>query len=167
MLGTRYLEGVPPNSALPPFKKNHKKGLELLNQAAELGSEAAHHALGMVYAYGTGVKKDEKKGLYHLRLAAIGGMLQSRHFFGDAYLRESPKLAYKHYIIAAEAGYDESLKKVKTGYAEGHVEKDVFEKVLRAHKATKNEVKSEARDKAAEWYRRQSGEEGILLCTIQ
>ena len=157
MLGTCYLEGVPPNSELPPFKKNHKKGLELLNQAAELGSEAAHHALGMVHAFGQkGVRKDEKKGLYHLRLAAIGGMLQSRHFFGDAYLRESPKLAYKHYIIAAEAGYDESLKKVKTGYAQGHVEKDVFENVNRAHKAAKNEVKSEARDKAAEWYRRQS-----------
>jgi TPR repeat protein len=152
MLGARYLEGT------PPFKQNTKKSVELLNQAAELGSEAAHHTLGMVYAFGKGkvVKKDEKKGLYHLRLAAIGGMLESRHILGEAYLQESPKLAYKHFLIAAEAGHDESLKKVKTGYAEGHVEKDVFENANRAHKAANNEVKSEARDKAAEWWRRQS-----------
>ena len=152
MLGARYLEGT------PPFKQNTKKSVELLNQAAELGSEAAHHSLGIVHAFGKGkeVKRDEKKGLYHLRIAAIGGVLESRHVLGEAYLKESPKLAYKHFIIAAEAGHDESLKKVKTGYAEGHVEKDVFENVNRAHKAAKNEVKSEARDKAAEWYRRQS-----------
>ncbi len=151
MLGARYLEGM------PPLKQDTKKGLELMNQAAELGLQAAHHTLGCFHAFGQkGARKDEKKGLYHLRLAAIGGMLESRYLLGEVYCRRNPKLACKHFLIAAEAGHDESLKGVKTGYAQGHVEKDVFEKVLRAHKAAKNEVKSEARDKAAEWYRRQS-----------
>ena len=152
MLGARYLEGM------PPLKQDTKKGLELMNQAAELGSMAAHHSLGIVHGFGKGreVKRDEKKGSYHLRIAAIGGMLESRYLLGEVYRRRNPKLAYKHFLISAEAGHDESLKEVKTGYAEGHVEKDVFEKVLRAHKAAKNEIKSEARDKAAEWYRRQS-----------
>lgn len=153
MLGARYYEGM------PPFKQNRKKGLELLNQAAEFGSEAAHLTLGLAHYNGVGVKKNDKKVLYHLRLAAIGGMLESRYFLGQAFLEGNPKnpeLAYKHFLIAAEAGHDDSLKEVKTGYTKGHVEKDVFEKVLRAHKAAKKEVKSEARDKAAQWYRRQS-----------
>ena len=142
MLGTRYFYGV------PPLKQNFKKGLELLDQAAELGSANAHHTLGEIYAFGKGVKNDEGKAFYHLRLAAIGGVLEARHLLGEWYRPQHPKLAYKHFIIAAEAGHDKSLKKVKTGYAKGHVEKDVLEKVLRAHQAAKDSVKSEARDKA-------------------
>jgi len=148
-LGARYLEGT------PPLKQDTKKGLELMNQAAELGSEAAHHSLGAAYAYGTKyLKKNKQKGLYHLRIAAIGGFLESRHLLGQWTQEVDPPIAYKHFIIAAEAGHDESLKEVKTGYTEGHVEKDVFAKVLRAHQAAKDSAKSEARDKAAKDYYR-------------
>ena len=154
MLGCRYYEGM------SPFKKNRKKGVEFFNQAADLGSEEAHHSLGMIHYNGVGVKKNEKKVFYHLRLAAIGGVLEARHFLGQAFLQGNPKnlkLAYKHFVIAAEAGHDKSLKEVKTGYSEGHVEKDVFEKVLRAHRAAQEEVKSEAREKAAKLYHRERG----------
>eukprot|EP00985_Skeletonema_marinoi_P023428 scaffold15643_cov117-Skeletonema_marinoi.AAC.3 len=150
MLGACYYNGAGTLS----LKQNRKKGLELMNQAAELGLEMAHHSLGMAYAYGDEGEKNEKKALYHFRLAAIGGLLEARHILGQSWLQRDPNMAYKHFLIAAEAGYDESLKEIKTGYAEGHVEKDVFEKALRAHKAAKDEVKREPRDKAAEWYRR-------------
>ncbi len=150
MMGTRYFIGM------PPLKQNPKKGLELINQAAELGSAYAHHTLGEIYAFGKGVEKDEGKAFYHLRLAAIGGITRSRYLLGEAQRPQNPNLAYKHFIIAAEAGHDKSLKEVKTGYAEGHVEKDVFEKVLRAHQAAKDSVKSETRDKA-DSRRRQDG----------
>jgi TPR repeat protein len=150
MLGGYYLQGM------PPLKRNTKKGLELLNQAAELGSESAHHTLGVSYGRGTYLKKDTQKAWYHLRLAAIGGMAESRCALGLLYLPRDLNMAYKHFIIAAEAGHDKSLKEVKTGYAKGHVEKDVFEKVLRAHQAAKDSVKSEARDKA-DSRRRQAG----------
>ena len=148
-MGGRYLKGI------PPLKKNTQKGLELVKRAAELGSEAAHHSLGSVYGYGIyGVEKDMVKAMHHLRLAAIGGMLESRYLLGKAIQGTDPELAYRHFIIAAEEGHDESLKKVKAGYTEGHVEKDVFAKVLRAYQATKVSVKSEARDKAAKHYHR-------------
>ncbi len=148
-LGARYLEGT------PPLKQDTKKGLELMNQAAELGSEVAHHSLGAAYAYGTMyLKKDNQKALYHLRLAAIGGMLESRYMLGKVYRPQNPMLGYKHFIIAAEAGHDEALKEIKTGYADGYVEKDMFAKVMRAHQAAKDSVKSEARDKAAKGYYR-------------
>lgn len=150
MLGGCYLQGR------PPMKRNTKKGVELLNQAAELGSESAHHTLGVAYAEGVGVKEDKEKALYHLRLAAIGGMAESRCALGLVCLQRDLNLAYKHFIIAAKAGHDESLKEVKTGYAKGQVEKDVLEKVLRAHQAAKDSVKSEARDKA-DSRRRQAG----------
>ena len=150
MIGGYYFEGK------PPLKQNRKKGIEMMNQAAELGLEMAHHSLGIAYAVGVGVEKNEKKALYHLRLAAISGILESRHVLGLATRRGDPNLAYKHFLIAAEAGHDESLKEVKTGYAKGHVEKDAFEKALCGHKAAKNEVTSEPREKAAEWYRRQN-----------
>ena len=130
MLGSHYFVGK------PPYKYDRKKGVELLNEAAELGSEAAHHLLGIAHANGEGVKKNEKKALYHLRRAAIGGMLEARYELGKVHISNS-ELQYKHFVIAAEAGHDESLKEVKTGHAEGHVEKDVFEKVIRAHKAAK------------------------------
>ncbi len=148
-LGARYLEGI------PPLKQDTKKGLKLMNQAAELGSETAHCTLGMAYARGTTyLKKDNQKAMYHLRLAAIGGMLESRHFLGRWTQEVDPPIAYKHFIIAAEAGHDKSLKEIKTGYTEGHVEKDVFAKVLRDHQAAKESAKSEARDKAAKDYYR-------------
>ena len=132
-----------------------EKGLELVKQAAELGSEAAHATLGSVYGYGIyGVEKDMVKAMHHLRLAAIGGMLESRYLLGKAFQETDPKLAYRHFIIAAEEGHDKSLQKVKAGYTEGHVEKDVFAKVLRAYQATKVSVKSEARDNAAKHYHR-------------
>ena len=148
MLGSHYFIGK------PPYKQDRKKGEELLNRAAELGSEAAHLMLGLAYYNGEGTEKNEKKALSHLRRAAIGGMLEARYHLGKVHISD-PELQYKHFVIAAEAGHDESLKEVKTGHAEGHVEKDVFEKVILAHKAAKEEVKSEAREKAADWYRRQ------------
>lgn len=150
MLGAYYFAGK------PPLKQNHKKGLEMMNQAAELGSEIAHYSLGMAYVRGVGVEKNDEEAFQHLRLAAIGGILEARHVLGQGCRERNPNLAYKHFLIAAEAGHDESLKEVKIGYAKGHVDKDAFEKALRAHKAACDEVASEQREKAAEWHRRHS-----------
>ena len=156
MIGACYLAGK------SPMKQDHKKAIELLNRAAELGSEAAHHTLGVVYAQGRGVEKDEKKAMYHLRIAAIGGMLESRYILGLEANRpdwfslgtkqQGIELAMKHLIIAAEAGHDDSLKSVKSAYAQGYVMKDVFAKVLRAHQAVQDDTKSDARDKAAKYW---------------
>ena len=71
MLGAYYFAGK------PPLKQNHKKGLEMMNQAAELGSEIAHYSLGMAYARGVGVEKNDAEAFQHLRLAAIGGILEA------------------------------------------------------------------------------------------
>ena len=56
--------------------------------------------------------------------------------------------ATKHLMISASAGDDTSLKCVQSGYRDGIVSKDDFEKTLRAHQKSKDEMKSEWRDKA-------------------
>ena len=57
--------------------------------------------------------------------------------------------AMKHFMIAACAGDDESLKEIQEGYMNGHVAKEDFAKALRAHKDAVDEMKSDQRDAAA------------------
>mmetsp|Transcript_7961 Transcript_7961/g.17959 ORF Transcript_7961/g.17959 Transcript_7961/m.17959 type:complete len:445 (-) Transcript_7961:198-1532(-) len=136
------------------LKQDRSKSFELFSRAAELGLSVAHHTVGMAYLTGImGVKKDEKKAMHHLRLAAIGGVLESRYVLGaeanQAGKRHGVELAMKHWIIAANAGHDESLEAIKDGYAQGYVTNEVFTKVLRAHEAATDETKSDQRDQAA------------------
>lgn len=51
----------------------------------------------------------------------------------------------KHYMIAASAGHDHALSKVKEGYIGGSVTKDKFAKTLRAHRDAQDEMKSDHR----------------------
>ena len=60
--------------------------------------------------------------------------------------------AMKHFMIAARSGYDESLKKVGEGYKAGHVTKDDYTKSLRAYQCSIDEMKSEGRTKAIEFF---------------
>jgi len=137
------------------LKKDERKALEYIEKAAELGLNTAHHTLGSMYSEGMGVEKDAAKALHYYRLAAIGGNIHSRHALGvRAYFGEPQQveLAMKHWLLAAEAGHDESLKNIKFGYQNGCVTKDVFAKTLRAHQSATDEIKSDQRDKAMEYY---------------
>ena len=126
------------------------KALELVHRAAELGSIGAHHYLGDIYFHGQGVQEDKKKGKYHLEIAAMGGNVMARDNLGVLEWNSgNDDRAMKHYMISASAGYDNSLKAVQDGYRKGFVTKDDFETTLRAHQKSKDEMKSEWRDKAA------------------
>ena len=141
MMGEIYRQG------LMGLAKDKKKGLELMKQAADLGSGVAHYVLADEYS-GTGVAEYNKRSFYHLRLAAIGGVSEARYNLGlQAYApeKQQTKLAFKHWVIAARAGNDDSLGKVKEGY---DVTKDIFAETLRSHKAAIDEVKNIQRDAA-------------------
>ena len=56
--------------------------------------------------------------------------------------------AWRHWMVAAMAGDDGSLKEMKRGYAKGYVTKDDFAKALRGHQKSVDKMKSENRDKA-------------------
>ena len=144
MMGEIYRQG------LMGLAKDKKKGLELMKQAADFGSGTAHYVLADEYS-GTGVAKYNELSFYHLRLAAIGGVLEARYNLGlQAYSpeKQQTKLAFKHWVIAARAGNDDSLRKVKEGYVAGYVTKDVFAETLRSHKTAIDEVKNIQRDAA-------------------
>lgn len=75
-LGCRYdigAMGVP---------RDLNKAMELVFQAAELGSNTAHNDLGNLYCKGHGGNRDRKKAKYHLEIAAMAGNEYARHALG-------------------------------------------------------------------------------------
>ncbi len=117
--------------------------------AAELGDADAHSCLAFLYLKGEGVEKDEKRAVYHLEHAAIGGHPDARGFF--AFHEKSNgrfDRAAKHYIIAANLGCNDSLKMIKDLFVQGIVSKEDYAAALRSYQAAVNETKSTERDEA-------------------
>ncbi|KAL7543242.1 hypothetical protein ACHAXR_012596 [Thalassiosira sp. AJA248-18] len=151
-LGTAYLNGG------FGLQQDPKKALELLLQAAELGSTQAHFNIACIYHSdryidrysGTFTEKDPEKGLYHSQRAAMGGCERSRYNLGVfEEERGNMDLAMKHWMIAAASGLEISLKNIRMGFMCGDVTKAEYEKALRAYQNHLNEVKSDQRDRAA------------------
>ena len=131
------------------FNIDYSKAVELYRRACELGSAQAHHNLGNCYLNGDGVEMDKKKAAHHWQIAAMMGHEISRSNLGSFELeRDNFDRAMKHHMIAAKCGFDKSLEAVKTGFGFGFVTKDEFESTLRAHKDSRDEMRSEQRDKA-------------------
>lgn len=126
------------------------KAIELCLRAGELGSADSYHHLGNVYSnrYVTGYW-DVTKAKYYYSLAAIGGCPQARHSLGEIEKGSGNKQrAYKHFLIAARSGWEESLKELKLGYQEGLVTKDEYANALRECQTRRDEIKSDARERA-------------------
>ena len=126
---------------------NYDIALGYLTKAAELGDIEAHYQLGNIYWLGQGVEKDEEKKVYHLEKAAIGGHTTARHnlacyeeFNGNI------ERAVKHFIIAANLGYEKSMKALWKHYSLENITKEDLEGTLRTHHAAINEMKSPERE---------------------
>ena len=129
-------------------------------KAAELGHIESHYQLSCMYANGEGVEEDWKKQMYHLEKAAIGGDPIARHNLGciefdtGVILGESVvnKRAIKHWIIAANLGYEKSLETLTHLYREGlNVSKDEFAGALRGYQAAIEATKSPQREEATKF----------------
>ena len=128
-------------------KGDHEKAIEYWTKAAELGDATGHLKLGTRYNYGKGVEKDEEKAVYHWEEAAIGGHPIARQNLGY-YER-----AVKHLIIAANLGYEESMKELWKFYSAGYITKEELESTLRTHNAAIDATKSAQRDAAEAYFR--------------
>ena len=127
------------------------KSNELLMKAGELGSAEAYLNLGIRYANGRGVEVDMKKSKHYWELAAMNGDEMARHNLGCIELEAgNHQRAYKNLVISAKAGYKDSLSMVKQGFMKGFITKDEYANTLREYQKIQDEMKSEARDKAAE-----------------
>ena len=135
-------------------KKQYREGdfkgaIQYWTKAAALGNLDAHYNLSCLYHEGMGVEKNEKKEVYHLEEAAIGGHPYARHSLG-CYEGNAGRhdIAMRHFIIAAKLGYDGALEDVKKGFQRGFVSKEDYASTLRGHQAAVDATKSEQREKA-------------------
>ncbi len=138
---------------------DYEGGIQYYVKAAALGYADAHYNLSCMYHEGRGVEKDLKKKVYHLEEAAIGGHHLARYNLGcvENASRRIDR-AGKHFIIAAKLGHDDALEHVKEGFQMGIVSKEDYEAALRGHQAAVDATKSQQRDAAAEYYKRQNQE---------
>ena len=131
---------------------DYENAFKYLTKAAELGDAHSHFELSTMYYEGNGVEKDKEKEDYHLEEAAIGGHAEARHDLGCAEAGTNRRFerARKHFIIAANLGYEGSLKMVKHLHTIGHASKQDYAAALRAYQAAVVSTKSAEREKAQE-----------------
>jgi tetratricopeptide (TPR) repeat protein len=135
-------------------KGDYSSAFEYFTKAAKLGDIEAHYTLACCYALGHGVEKDEKKKVFHLEEAAIGGHPNARYNLGLHEGRNGRiERAIKHWIIAANLGDDDSVEMLMKQYTQGRISKENFAAALRAHQAAVDETKSPQREVAEEYYR--------------
>jgi TPR repeat protein len=130
---------------------DHETAFEYFTKAAELGDADAHFYLSRMYDDGRGVEKDEKKEVYHLEQAAIGGHPHARHNLGAVEMGNVRyERALKHFIIAAHLGLHNSLKWIRQLYESGDARKEDYTCALRGYQATVDATKSPERKRAEE-----------------
>ena len=129
---------------------DYDSAFEYFTNAAELGDIDSHYMLGRMYQRGQGINKDEEKTVYHWEVAAIGGDPTARHFLAqiEEYDNDNMERAVKHYIIAANLGYELSMKALWRHYSAGNISKEELDATLRAHQAAIDATKSAQRDAA-------------------
>ena len=134
--------------------------LKYWGKGAELGHIESHYQLSCMYKSGEGVQEDLEKQIYHLEKAAIGGDPSARHNLGciefDIGVIEGKsvvnKRAIKHWIIAANLGYEKSLETLTHLYREGlNVSKEEFAGALRGYQAAIEATKSPQREEATKF----------------
>jgi len=124
--------------------------------AAENGSASAQHSLGVLYAKGEGVPKDEKEAYKWFEKAALNNYPPSQYNMGMAYLRgkyhyKDKSLAVKWLEKAAKRGHPSAQLNLGNMYIEGRaVNKDLSKAKIyikaafenpRAKKSTKKNAK--------------------------
>ena len=132
--------GMPQDSA---------KAMEFWHKAGKFGCTN----IGVAYAIGDGVERDEKMARHYDELAAMEGIVVARHNLGaNEYGAGNYDRALKHYMIAVRGGHTNSVKAIQQLYMDGHVAKDQYANALRARQAYLVEIKSDQRDKAAAFH---------------
>ena len=130
-------------------EEDYDNAFQYFMKAAELGDIESHYELSHLYRKGQGVEKNEKRGVYHLEEAAIGGYPYARFKLG-CHEGRNGKIgrSTRHFIIAAKQGHDDALEGVKKGFAAGLVSKEDYAAALRGHQASVDATKSKQREEA-------------------
>ncbi|SFN05864.1 hypothetical protein SAMN05660284_00429 [Formivibrio citricus] len=114
-------------------KGDYTVALREFKAAAEKGDLHAQQNLGMMYAFGLGVDKDEKLAVEWYRKAAEKGFAPAQHSLGQAYeeiigVWRDETVAAEWYRKAAEQGYGKAQFSLGLMYARGlGVKKDLVQ----------------------------------------
>ena len=141
------------HSGLNGFPRNDRGALKLYHQAADLRHAEALAMLGRLYFNGRLIAKDTKKARSYLVRASVEGSLNGRHYLGSIDLKAgNHERAYKHFIIAARAGHEPSLRKLTDACINntGFVTKDEWREAMQSYQKKHQEAATDARDRANE-----------------
>ena len=132
------------------LRQDRTKALELWHQAGALGYTRAYFNIGCAYRNGRGVERNQEKANHFDEIAAMMGHTMARHNLGYTEARAGNwDRAIKHFMIAAGAGQNESVKGIQLLYKAGHATKEDYTSALRAYQNYLDDIKSEQRDIAA------------------
>ena len=125
------------------YPRDTTKAMELFLKAGELGYAYAYQFLGQIYRLRWGgVNKDKAKAREYYELATTGGNISARCILGRLEEKNGDNVrAYKHYLIAAKAGKESALKKVRDGFKAGFATRDEYAGALRAYQKQQEEMK--------------------------
>ena len=142
-LGLQYCNG------LLGLQKDMLNAVELLEEAAELGSVEALYHLGIAYHHGDGVAQDETKATEFHTKAALKGHVESRHGLGCYETRKGNyDRAVRHFLISAKMGQETSVEMIKKMFMGGDATKEQYAEALRGYQDALEESKSHDRDEA-------------------
>ena len=148
--GAHYMKAGDYAQGIMGMPVDLEKSNQLLLKAGELGCAEAYYNLGQAYDQGRGVEVDMKKAKYYWELAAMGGDLSARHNLACLEGHSGKyERATMHFMLAARAGDNQSMGNVTVMFKKGMITKDEYEATLRAYQKSFDDMKSEARDKAA------------------
>ena len=144
LLGGKYAHGH------LGLQKDTRRAVELLEEAAELGSNDALCYLGVVYHRGEGeVQEDKVKGIHFYKKAAMQGHVQSRFNLGCCeWKKENYDRAVRHWLISAKMGHKGSLEIIKEMFMAGVATKEQYAEALKGYQDAVEEMKSHDRDEA-------------------
>lgn len=135
-----YKEGL---HGLP---KDEVKALELHCDAAELGSASSFKSVSVAFYNGNVVKCDVQKAKKFAKIAAKKGDVFARHNLGIYEERAGRMgIAVKHWIIAASAGLQGSLDKLKAAFPK-HVANQDLARAFRAFQKSRKREWSKDRE---------------------
>ena len=134
--------------------KDDLKALDYFIRAVELGSSEACTCLAGSYNSGEGVAVNkERASLFH-RVGALRGDIEARHNIGCSEYNDlgNHEIAIRHWKIAAEAGYQDSLNELRVIYNDKEpgkefISKECMDSLYRVCHDAQEEVKSEEREK--------------------
>ena len=124
------------------------KCIDLLHEAASLGSREAQHQLGQYYCNGEkGLETNQETGLKYLKEAAEGGHLLASNKLGCAEAENGDLVAtMRHWRLSASGGLKMSMNNIIICFEEGQLHHGDLAATLQAFYLARAEMRSKDRD---------------------